>query len=105
MDISSIGPMIQTPEQLQPGGAVRALEPPRSEAAEQTGGTTFADLLRQVVQSENAADQAAETYATGETQNLHETMTTLQMADIQFSLLVSVRNKVLEAYREVMRMG
>lgn len=36
--------------------------------------------------------------------NIPETMISLQKADISMKLLLSVRNKVLEAYREIMHM-
>jgi flagellar hook-basal body complex protein FliE len=68
-------------------------------------GPSFADLLRQVMKSEAAAQHGVDTYAIGQHQNLHETMIALEKADISLSLLVSVRNKLLEAYREVMRMS
>ncbi len=35
---------------------------------------------------------------------LHETMINVEKADISFKMLMNVRNKVLEAYKEVMRM-
>lgn len=36
--------------------------------------------------------------------DIHETMIAIQKADISMRLLLTVRNKVLEAYREIMRM-
>jgi flagellar hook-basal body complex protein FliE len=36
---------------------------------------------------------------------LHETMIAVEKADISFKMLMQVRNKVLEAYKEVMRMN
>ncbi|HYD61582.1 MAG TPA: flagellar hook-basal body complex protein FliE [Noviherbaspirillum sp.] len=41
--------------------------------------------------------------AVGETQNLHEVMIRLEEARHSFQLLVQVRNRLLEAYQEVMR--
>ncbi|MCC6748482.1 MAG: flagellar hook-basal body complex protein FliE [Deltaproteobacteria bacterium] len=87
-------------EGIQPGGALEG-----SKATGAAGGETFADLLKQVAATDATANQATQGYANGQHQNLHETMLALEKADISFSLLVSVRNKLLEAYREVMRMG
>lgn len=42
--------------------------------------------------------------ATGESQNLHQVMISLEEARLSFQLLAQVRNRVLEAYQEVMRM-
>lgn len=36
---------------------------------------------------------------------LHETMIQVEKADISFKMLMQVRNKVLEAYKEIMRMS
>jgi len=68
-------------------------------------GESFAAMLRKAVESEGTAQQAADSYATGATQNLHETMIAMEKADITVSLLVNVRNKLLDAYREVMKMS
>ena len=42
--------------------------------------------------------------ASGEAQNLHQVMISLEEARLSFQLLAQVRNRVLEAYQEVMRM-
>ena len=73
--------------------------------AQEGSSLNFADLLRQVAATESTAQQAVDTYAVGASQNLHETMIALEKADISLSLLVNVRNKFLDAYREVMRMS
>lgn len=66
---------------------------------------TFAEMLKDVVEAEKTADVAAHDYAVGRSQDLHGTMVAIQKADISFRLLATVRNKVLDAYREIMRMG
>lgn len=55
---------------------------------------------RQLVQ----ADQGLRELAAGETQNLHQVMIALEEARIGVQLLVQVRNRLLEAYQEVLRM-
>ena len=109
MTLSAIEPLstsIGTLESNRPAGAAApGKASPAVESAEGSGTVRFADLLRQVAAGEQAAEQATRSYAAGTSQNLHETMVSLQMADIRFSLLVTVRNKLLEAYREVMRMS
>ena len=65
--------------------------------------------FREVLASFQSVDAQAQTqmndYARGKEQNLHETMLTLTKAEIGFNLLVSVRNKLLDAYQQVMRMS
>ena len=50
------------------------------------------------------ADQKAGEFAVGKKHDLHEIMIASEKANISFRLLLQIRNKFLEAYREVMRM-
>ena len=71
-----------------------------------TGG--FEDTLKTFLQSTDqqlkAADKKTAEFAVGERYDLHEIMIASEKAGIQFSLLLNVRNKLLEAYQEVMKM-
>ena len=51
-----------------------------------------------------AKKKASTDLATGKKQNIHETMLAAAQAELNFNLMVQVRNKALEAYQEVMRM-
>jgi flagellar hook-basal body complex protein FliE len=51
-----------------------------------------------------AADGAVQKLAVGEATNLHQVMTELEKAKLSFEMVVTVRNKLLEAYQDVMRM-
>ncbi|MDQ6972236.1 MAG: flagellar hook-basal body complex protein FliE [Mariprofundaceae bacterium] len=68
----------------------------------------FATLINQYVNQTNHqkldASKAAVELATGKSHNVSETMLALQKADVSFQLMLSVRNKIVDAYREVMRM-
>lgn len=50
------------------------------------------------------ADREVQQVALGEAGNLHEVMIHIEEAKLSFQLLAQVRNKMLEAYQEVMRM-
>ena len=50
------------------------------------------------------ADQKVGDFAVGKKQDLHEIMSASEKANISFKLLLQIRNKFLEAYREIMRM-
>ena len=71
------------------------------------GGTSFADTLTESLDKVNSlqkeADRAIEDFATGQTRNIHETMIAVNKADLAFRLTMQVRNKIVEAYQEVMR--
>lgn len=63
------------------------------------------ELLREVDTSQKSAEAAAGEYASGRKNDLHGTMISMTQADITLRLLANVRNRVIEAYREIMRMG
>ncbi len=71
-------------------------------------GGDFGSLLRAYTDQMNAehraASQAAETLVTGKGGNTSEALLAIQKADLSFQLMLSVRNKLVDAYREVMRM-
>ncbi len=68
----------------------------------------FAALMQHYVQQANqetkAASKAGMELAMGESKNVSETLLAMQKADLSFQLMVGVRNKLVDAYREVMRM-
>jgi flagellar hook-basal body complex protein FliE len=93
--------------------ALGQLLPPERQAtlerAGDRGTTPFAERLESVVQEADAAQRTAETMATdfadGRQNDIHGTMVALQQADIQLRFVANVRNRLIEAYREIMRMG
>jgi flagellar hook-basal body complex protein FliE len=70
--------------------------------------SSFADALKdsisKVGEIEKEADKEAEKLARMETQDIHSTMIAIEKADITFQLMMQVRNKILNAYEEIMRM-
>ena len=67
-------------------------------------GTWFAQEVGAVNTSLVNADNEIKQLAVGQTQSLHEVMIHLEEAKLSFQLLAQVRNRLLEAYQEVMRM-
>ncbi|MEW6667032.1 MAG: flagellar hook-basal body complex protein FliE [Thermodesulfobacteriota bacterium] len=71
-------------------------------------GRTFLDTLKsftgQVDQEINRANRKSEEFAVGKDYDLHEIMIATEKADLSFRLLLQIRNKLLDAYQEVMRM-
>lgn len=72
------------------------------------GEVGFGDLLRQALQEVNQAQSQAEGEArnlmTGESADMHTAMLAVQKADLSFQMMMAVRSKLIDAYREVMRM-
>lgn len=67
-------------------------------------GQALTDAISGLSQSQNAANDASVRLAAGEPIDLHEVMLADQTASLQFQLAVQVRNKLVEAYTDVMRM-
>jgi flagellar hook-basal body complex protein FliE len=82
------------------------LQPATSDA--DAAGKTFSSILRDSVDKVNLyqhqADTAIKELIAGRTKNIHETMLAVERADTSLKLMMQVRNKVLDAYREIMRM-
>ena len=62
------------------------------------------DALSQVNDLQTKADVASQQLATGQVQDLSTVMVAIEKASMSLSLTVSVRDKVLDAYNQVMRM-
>jgi flagellar hook-basal body complex protein FliE len=89
---------------------IQAIPRPDSPSGPGKAGSTdaFRALLEQSVrtvsQSEASASQAVEQFISGEQDDVHKMTMAVQRADLSFELFVQVRNKVVQAYQEVMRM-
>lgn len=71
-------------------------------------GKSFADTLNDAVESVNhlqkVSDQKMQELSTGKSKNIPEVMIAAEKADIALRLMVQVRNKIIDAYQEVMKM-
>lgn len=69
---------------------------------------SFADTLNEAINSVNTMQQQSnkgmQDLATGRTDNIAEVMIQSEKADIAIKLMMQVRNKIIDAYQEVMKM-
>ncbi len=65
---------------------------------------TLEQSLTKVNDMQTEKSAMVKSFASGETQNVHELMITLQKAGLAINMTTAVRNKVLEAYRELSRL-
>ena len=93
--ISSISTQIAAP-------LVAAAAPPAA------GSGQFGDMLMssiQTVETQRAqSDQAIQQFLTGESDDLHKIAMTTQRAELTSELFLQVRNKVISAYQEIMKL-
>ncbi len=84
-----------------------SLSPTRAADAS-TGGGDFAGLLREQLQHVNAvqgdADEKVNELLTGQTENLTGVFVAARKAEVAFSLLMEIRNKLVDAYQELQNM-
>ncbi|HYE37816.1 flagellar hook-basal body complex protein FliE [Methylocaldum sp.] len=68
-------------------------------------GTLLKDSIDKVNDTQQQANKLAEAFESGETDaSLSEVMISLQKASLSFQAMVQVRNKLVEAYKDVMNM-
>ncbi|MGZ3743251.1 MAG: flagellar hook-basal body complex protein FliE [Pseudobdellovibrionaceae bacterium] len=69
---------------------------------------SFADTLKSAIgnvnQLQKASDKSAQDLATGRTDNVADVMIAAEKADIALRVMVQVRNKIIDAYQEIMKM-
>ena len=78
-----------------------------SEKVEERGSADFGKVIKGAINNVNRLEREANSSIVDLLQgkaDIHETMIALQKADISMRLLLTIRNKVIEAYREIMRM-
>lgn len=67
-------------------------------------GEVLAKSISDVNNLQKHANNAIERLATGKSKNIHETMLAVEKAELAFKQMNQVRLKVLDAYREIMKM-
>jgi flagellar hook-basal body complex protein FliE len=67
-------------------------------------GKVLKDSIKEVNKLQEEAGKAVQDLATGKGKGIHETMIALEKADISFQMMMQIRNKIVEAYQEMMRM-
>jgi len=84
------------------------LKPQEITPAQPAGGDSFASMLGHMVSDinsqQNFATQSVNALQSGQNVPLHQAVIAMEEANVSFQLMVEVRNRLLEAYQEVMRM-
>ena len=97
LDPQTVGPQPQTG-----GTSGGALEGPAAAA------NSFSQLLQDAVGNidklQKTADSNVNKLASGQPVDMHEVAISVEQANLSFQLGLQVRNKLIEAYQEVMRM-
>jgi len=81
-----------------------AIKPSTAGAGKADFGSYLKNALGEVNQLQTMADKAIQNLVADGKGDLQETMVALEKADISFRFMMQVRNKVVEAYQEIIRM-
>jgi len=77
-------------------------------AADVKGSTSFKEILKDSINKANEiekeADQEVQKLAKMESRDIHTTMIAIEKADLTFQTMMQIRNKIINAYEEIMRM-
>ena len=65
---------------------------------------TLDGFVNNVNDLQNKANDAMDQMASGQAADVHEVMIAMEKAKISFDLLLQVRNKMLDAYKQIMQM-
>lgn len=95
--IGPINPNLQVPE----------IRGPKNQSG-QKDGAGFGDILKDAISTVNElqkqSDQEIQKMMAGESQDLHTTIIAVQKADLSFQMMMQVRNKIVQAYEQIMGM-
>ena len=96
-------------QNISPSLPVTPAEEPGALAPAQPSGDSFSTLLSKMVGEVNskqvAASQAVNNLQAGGNVSLHSAVIAMEEANVSFQLMVEVRNKMLDAYQEIMKMS
>ncbi|HEX4278849.1 MAG TPA: flagellar hook-basal body complex protein FliE [Bryobacteraceae bacterium] len=88
-------PPIKIPDSFTPTGATDSSS---------AFSSILTDTISGLQSAQTNADSAIQNFLTGENDDLHTTVLATQRAEMAFELGLQVRNKVVSAYQEVMKM-
>jgi flagellar hook-basal body complex protein FliE len=92
-------------ESLKP---LSGIEPQKPDSDKKLEGNSFGSILKEAITDinklQNDADKAIANVQLEDASSVHDAMIALEKAGISFQVMMQVRNKILDAYQEVMRM-
>jgi flagellar hook-basal body complex protein FliE len=98
MAIVPVGAGSLTPE----GGGIRTQLP--AQPAKDPFTKVLDQLLGNANGAQGRADQAVQDLVLGRTDEMHNVMLAVAKADLSFRMILELRNRVSDAYQEIMRM-
>ena len=88
---------------MAPAAPGQAGGPPATTADGRTFSDVLKDFVTQADQAQHQAQDAISAVQRGDVDNLHRVMLAQSQAQLSLKLAVEVRNKLVDAYKDVMR--
>jgi len=94
LNISSLGhvPQLDTPATLETESAATPFQ------------SVLSSAIQEVESAHASANESINNFLSGNGEDLHSTILASQRADLEFQMFLQVRNKVVSAYQEIMKM-
>ena len=92
------------PVSLPPISAPDLPRPAQAPGGKGTFQSTLQDAIERVQTVQSDASKTVQKFVTGEAEELHSVALGVQRAELEFELFLQVRNKIVQAYQEIMRM-
>jgi len=92
------GPVEVHPEQMRPAS------PPASGPEARSFKDVLTESVTEVQRLQTQADATIKQLVAGEIKDVTEAMVAVEKADVAFQTMMTVRNKMVSAYEEIMRM-
>ncbi len=93
-----------------PISSITPIEMPQVAPAANTAGqpgefqSALSSAINSIESLQNNAASSVQQFLTGENEELHTTILATQKAELAFEMGLQVRNKVVDAYQEIMKM-
>jgi flagellar hook-basal body complex protein FliE len=93
---------------VEPLKPLTGIEPQKPDSNKKVDGNSFGSVLKDAIMDinnlQNDADKSIAKVQLEDAGSIHDAMIALEKAGISFQVMMQVRNKILDAYQEVMRM-
>ena len=80
------------------------LQKPDGEVNSSDFGQALSDAMTKVNEAQVESNEQIQSMLSGDIQDVHTAMIAVQKADLSFQMMMQVRNKLIDAYHEIMRM-
>ena len=98
--LGKLNPNIQPPQLSKP----HATAPHAADKGGPSFGEVLKDAIKDVNQLQKQSDEEIQKLMTGEVNDVHTALLAVQKADLSFQMMMQIRNKIVQAYQEIMRM-